>query len=523
MRKRGPGYDLIQKRHPEWSEYHVRWRWLLDSLEGGQRYREAIYGYDSQGLPIRNMVRHKREYPAPGTDPMPLPYSGEEWPAGMPAQSQNGSVGPATDDDYELRRSRTPVPTFLAEAVETHLSRIYAREVMRNGPDNLRDWWNDVNGCGLNIDQWMVETIAPLLLCLGQVDVIMDRPRKPSGDCVTTNADCVRLGLDRCIAGYILPENMVWWRLDETCRFYAECLVAESIEIDMTVVPVFRHWTATHSTLYDTSGHILESVDHQFGRVPIERLFLARKARTRHVGQSRYEGIAERQREYYNRDSELILSDTTQAHPLMQGPEDLIQADGSIPIGPGWLLPKKKNNSGSTISYEGFEVVSFNKEGAESIRKNKSDIREDVDRDSALVRSVDRVGQVQSGIAKAIDLHDGNNRLAKLAKALARAERALAKLASTVLNEGHEASVDYDLKQVQIEYPSEFDLLTSTELADATRGFQLIVADAGRLPNTERLLLSRLLRLCMPGLSDDQYRASDTEIQNYLETKRPKS
>ena len=27
----------------------------------------------------------------------------------------------ATDDDYELRRARTPVPGFLAEVVETHL------------------------------------------------------------------------------------------------------------------------------------------------------------------------------------------------------------------------------------------------------------------------------------------------------------------------------------------------------------------------------------------------------------------
>lgn len=517
MQKRGPGYDLIQKRHPEWTEHNVRWRWLLDSLEGGQRYRDAIYGYDTQGLPVRNLIRHKREYPAPGSDPVSIPLTVDD--SLSPAYLQNHSVGPATDDDYELRRARTPVPTFLAETVETHLSRIFAREVMREGPDVLRQWWNDVNGCGLSIDQWMVETVAPLLLCLGQVDVIMDRPRPPADACVETNADCVRLGLDQCIASYILPENMVWWRLDETCRVYEECLVAESIEIEGAIIPVLRHWTAKLSTLYDTSGHILESVEHAFGRVPIERLFLARKARTRNIGQSRYEGIAERQREYYNRDSELILSDTTQAHPLMQGPEDLIQADGSIPIGPGWLLPKKKNNNGTTISYEGFEVVSFNKEGADSIRKNKADIRDDVDRDSALVRSVDRAGQVQSGIAKAIDLHDGNNRLAKLAKALARAERVLARLALTVLHEGDPTSVALDLQQVQVNYPSEFDLLTSTELADATRGFQRIVAESGRLPTTERLLLSRLLRLCMPGLADDQYLTCDEEIRNYLETK----
>ena len=185
MKKKGPGYDLIQKRHPEWQEYHLRWRWLLDSLEGGQRYRNAVYGYDAQGLPIRNLIRHKREYPAPGTDPVPIPFTGDSWP-----QTSSGSnVAASTDDDYELRRARTPVPTFLAETVETHLSRIFAREVVRTGPEMLRQWWSDINGCGVNMDQWMVETIAPLLLCLGQVDVIMDRPRAPSGEPVETNAD----------------------------------------------------------------------------------------------------------------------------------------------------------------------------------------------------------------------------------------------------------------------------------------------------------------------------------------------
>src|SRR5262249_40426201 len=158
-----------------------------------------------------------------------------------------------------------------------------------------------------------------------------------------------------------------------------------------------------------------------------------RKFRCRHIGQSRYEGVAERQREYYNRDSELILSDTTQAHPLLQGPEDFVQADGTIPVGPSWLLPKKKNTQGGATTYEGFDVVMFRKDGADSIRKNKSDLRDDVDRDSALVKPTGRDGVAQSGLSKVMDHTDGNNRLAKIAKVLARAEFVIAELATTVL------------------------------------------------------------------------------------------
>jgi len=67
--------------------------------------------------------------------------------------------------------------------------------------------------------------------------------------------------------------------------------------------------------------------EHGFGRPPVTRLFDRKKHRSAHLGKSRHERAAEVQREYYNRDSELILSDTTQAHPVVQGPEDFLVGD----------------------------------------------------------------------------------------------------------------------------------------------------------------------------------------------------
>ncbi len=490
---------------------------MLDSLEGGERYRQAVYGYDNRGLPVRNLIRHKREYPDPRDGALAIsggfvgPVPGSPWATTW--QNQDPATL-ASDDDYELRRARTPVPTFVAESIETHLSRIYAREVKRTGPPGLFQWWSNVDGSGATIDEWMSETVAPLLLVMGQLDLYMDHPPAPAGEPIETRADLQRLGLDRCVASYILPENMLWWKLDPSGQRYLECLVLEHHEDDDGPPIRYRYWTVDESTLFDPDGEILAVHGNPFGVVPIVRIFDRRKPRCRNIGQSRYESIAERQREYYNRDSELILSDTTQAHPLLQGPEDFVQADGTIPIGPSWLLPKKKNTQGGSATYEGFDVVDFPKDGADSIRKNKADIRDDVDRDSALVKPSGQSGVAQSGLSKMMDHADGNNRLAKIAKVLARAERVAAELALHVLGDAP-PSAD-EANAVQITYPAEFDLYTASDVAGAAGDFQALAADAGTLPVTESHMLSRLMRLCLPGLSDSQYADCDDEIAKYL-------
>ena len=135
----------------------------MDSLEGGDRYRNAVYGPDRRGLPCRNLFRHKREYP----DPQQFPKSTRGSPGSLgtvDAQSQDVGYGPypgmlgadpaatAMDDDYELRRAGHPVPEFVAEAVEIHLAKVYDQEVARDGPADLMAWWKDVDGCGTPID-----------------------------------------------------------------------------------------------------------------------------------------------------------------------------------------------------------------------------------------------------------------------------------------------------------------------------------------------------------------------------------
>jgi len=505
-----PGKRITDRRHPEWAAHHQRWRWLLDSYEGGDRYRYATYGNDSRGLPIRNLVRHKREYPQDQAADAGTLFR-EHGP--------NPAVA-ATDDDYTLRLARTPVPTFVAEAAGDNVSAIYAREVERTGPAELEAWWEDVDGRGTPIDRWMEETVAPLLYTLGCLDVLIDHPAAPKGEVIATKADAQRLGVTRAVARAVYPEDVVWWRLDPATGGYLEAMVREWHPSDADEDQLeerLRHWTATESVLYGVRGDKVSETPHGFGRVPMVRVFDKRRPRCEHVGLSRLEGTAERQREYYNRDSELILSDTTQAHPLLQGPEDYVQPDGTVPVGPGWLLPKKKSMTGGSVEYEGFEVVEFGKGGAESIRQNKQDLRDQVDREAKLAKPAgstavggEGAGVVaQSGLSKSYDHAARARLLASLAQTFAEAEKRAARLALVVLTDSPEPETD----GVEITYPALFDVMDPAELATGLGQLQRVVEGAGALPKTEADLIGQLVRALMPGRTDDVYAACDREIE----------
>jgi hypothetical protein len=546
------GRLIVQRRHVDWLEHQVRWRWLLDSFEGGDRYRNAVYGPDRRGLPTRNMFRHKREYPDPQM--YPNVYQGVAGILGsVNAQTEDAGYGPypgmlgadpgatAQDDDYEYRRSRTPVPEFVAEAIEIHLAKVYDQEVSRHGPDDLKAWWRDVDGRGTPIDDWMRETIAPLLLVLGCIDVCLDHPKAPPGETVATRADELRLGLDRCIASYILPENMVWWRNDSAGR-YIECLVreymdpSERVDYDKSgnaIAPEdpgnigeawrrnyvrYRLWRPDESILFSYDGDmILERVPHPFGRVPIIRLVDLPRHRTPHIGKSRYEAIAEYQREYYNRDSELILSDTLQAHPFLSGAEDFCKSDNTLSVGPGYILPMKKNPESG--SYQGWEFVSPPKDPAESLRRNKADIVEMKDRRACLMKPAGSAGSTvsQSGISKQLDAVNGHKLLSSIAKSIAKAERQLAEYAAMVL--GNAPITREEREQIRVVYPARFELFAATELIENLTKLQVTLKCAGEAPNTEREILQAIMRQTLLGLTDAEYDELDAEIELMVKTK----
>jgi hypothetical protein len=555
------GKEIVDRRHIDFLEHQISFRWLLDSYEGGDRYRNAVYGPDRKGLPCRNLFRHPREYPDPQA--FPTVYggfagglaatSGEALPTGLgPLPGQLGAYPGATaaDDAFECRRARTPVPAWVSSAVRTHLSKVYSKPVERTGNAKLTDWWKDVDGKGTPIDAWMKEVVAPLLEVLGCLPICLDHPAAPPGAKVETRADELDLGLDKCVASYILPQNLVWWRTDSAGR-YVECLVREyadpsdRVDIDAKGNIIdpnaadkenkiaanwrqsyerFRWWTPGESILLNFQGDkILDRRPHPYGRPPIIMLKDQIKHRTPTIGQSRQWITAELMREFYNKNSELILSDTLQAHALLSGPEDFCKADNTLSIGPGYVLPKKKNPESG--AYEGWEYVNPPKEGAQSLRLNKADLRDEADRENCLIKpagSTQGSGAgsggstvAQSGLSKQMDAQTGHDLCVELATTMAKAERQLAEFAMLVL-EGRPPT-PAELEELSIVYSKVFDLQSADQLMGGLSKMQTAAASAGNMPETEGAIVKTGIRQILPGRQDSEYEGYDEEVDQHME------
>jgi hypothetical protein len=164
---------LIDRRHPEYSEYVDITRWILDTLEGGDAYRDAQYGNDDYGQPRYNLLRHKREYP--GLAGSLTDEFGERLPF-QPSYTEIQDNNKSIEMDFEIRRQRTPVPSFLATFMEKQLSKIYKRSIKREGPDLLMQWIDNIDGRETSLEEWMREEVAPLLSSLGMIDLAFYHP-----------------------------------------------------------------------------------------------------------------------------------------------------------------------------------------------------------------------------------------------------------------------------------------------------------------------------------------------------------
>lgn len=539
--RRSDAQQLIKRRHPEWEEHWRSWRRLADGLEGGDRFRFADYTIAPDADAVSGRVVGPFAAATPwraGQASGPVAVGSADPATGLIAPFSFGQavernliphaaeMGPDGIDLYLLRLARTPPPTDLRRVTESHLSKVFARDVRREGPKELADWWEDVDGAGTAIRSWMEDEVGPLLLALGQIDLCVDHPEPPAGlaDRIKTKRDLIDLGLTGAVASVILPENVLWWELDHRRR-YREVLTLDRPDGGAGVF--FLHWHAKGVDCYTPEGQPVpsRSREYGYGAPPIRRVFDRRKTRCRNVGQSRYAGINDLQIAAYNVASERELANVLQAHPQLQGPDEVLR-DGTVPMGPGNVLPMKalKDNQGRTSGYQPWLFLDPPQGAHAALRESIQDYDERIDRNAALAKPAGYSSGPtvsQSGVSKAFDQQDGNALLARVSEVLERAERVAAELALAALSD--KPSSPDRLASVVVEYPKTFDLWTAGDVADSLQAVQTGASQAGALPLTEAALLKRLVCVSLVGVEEEEIKRYQAEIDEFFAARAAES
>jgi hypothetical protein len=303
---------------------------------------------------------------------------------------------------------------------------------------------------------------------------------------------------------------MVWWELDARTKRYDECLVYERLP-DGEVC--YRHWTASDCTAYDHHGNALPelSFGHPYGRVPIVRVFDERKSRTGNTGQSRYEVMAELQKAIYNSRSELILGDVNGSHPTLMMPEELIQRDGKIRVGPTGVIVMPLDGTGRHVESKYLDVP---KGSQAAVREHIGDYSDEALADAEMLKPAGTtLGATvsQSGVSKAFDVQRGNDYLSEVSETLAEAERLAAEFALVVLFDGNPSEAD--LASVKVQYPREFALSSTAEIAATIYAIQQGASGMGAMPEVEKELIGRLVVAGLPGIDDDRKEALLDEVR----------
>lgn len=375
---------FIDSRHPYYDEFYDRWRFYLNSYEGGRDYLEGGY-----------LFRHFRE----------------------------------DEPDYQDRAMRSYYYNFCRTVIDTYISQIYQQTtaIYRNS-GGIREYdrfLSNVDGKGNGIDLFMQEQAAPAAQIFGHVHILIDKPpmtRRPM-----TRADEEALNLLPYLT-LIYPENLLDYRLDSKGDFiWARTReIAPSPDGPFASMPSeprmqYRTWTRTNWYLHNDNGSLIASGAHNLGRVPIVTVVNVHSKKYPRCGVSALADIAPINRSIYNWCS---LNDEF----LYRQCFNIL----AIPQVPGSKVKKLGTMSALTFPYDAAKTPFYiypPVEPGEYLLRNINDAIMQIYRIAVLgMHELEPTRQVQSGVAKAYDFQRANQNMVKKARNLEQAEIAVGEL-----------------------------------------------------------------------------------------------
>ena len=434
---------FTDSRHEFHRAFLNRWRFYLDSYEGGQDYLEAGY-----------LFRHFRE----------------------------------NELDYRDRLMRSYYYNFCKTVVDAYIAQIFHQSngIFRDdgGTRDYARFLSDIDGKGSDIQSFMREQVAPAAQIFGHVHVLVDRPvmdRQP-----VSRAEENALSI-RPYCAVIYPESLVDFRLDGNGGFlWARILesgpdAADPFDIeDNGTRSRYRTWTADAWFLHDADGELISSGEHRLGRVPLITVFNVESRKYLRFGVSALGDIAPINRSIYNWCS---LNDEF----LYRQCFNIL----AIPQSPGGKVRKIGTTSALTFPYDAAKTPFYlypPVEPGKYLLENINDAIEQIYRIAVLgMNEIRSARQVESELSKAYDFHRANQHMLKKARNLEKAEVEIGVIWGLWENRpGFSPTV---------EYPREFNIVSLAE--QLKTDFELIQADISDTftKTLKKRVVSRALKL----------------------------
>lgn len=425
---------------------------------------------------------------------------------------------------YRHRQELARYENFASVIIDTLADHQYLKEVHRSvqSPSKtvenhpLMDWWDDVDGFGQSMDDWL-RHYQPLANVYGHIFVVMDRMIEGNPTVTSVTGNALRSTMTRpprslanqgrpVLRAYVPPDVPDW--LTTNIHQLTTIKVIEPVDrtsLTEAVQPAQLNYLIVDKkniTRFDNYGKQTETHPHGFGMLPVIIFYGRRRARIPILGRSLLRD-PKVFKDHYNLVSELREILRSQTFSML-----------NIQLGDKETVTEARNRLGD---HAGTDALVFTKGPATFIAPPDGPVTAYAQHLEALEKNIYRIAgipwssdkrQAEAVGSMQMKAQDLNRTLAKNANEAERFEYQAAKLWFAFTNGA--AKADQALKDAEliIRHPTEFnteDLMTA--LTEA-----LTALSVGLGPTATTLIKGNLVPLLLKNIPNDETDQIEKEI-----------
>lgn len=416
---------------------------------------------------------------------------------------------------YDQRRRLSRYENFTASIIDLTVDYQYLMPVKRSVDEGvtsmLSEWWEDVDGMGSSIDDWLKQHQV-LTNVYGHLFVVMDRlPPVTSAQNSTPQGQKTRpvtlAQLGRPVLRRYMPPDALDWlapRHKLSAVKFVEPLERQSLLdpfLPETEQAYFL-WDAQEWRLFDTNGSLVRKSAHLVGELPVAVWYAKRRAKYPIVGRSLIRD-GSLPHDHFQLISEVRELYRAQTFSMMQ-----------ILLAENETVQEARQRLGD---HAGTDSLIFSRGGASFIAPDGGPAADYAAHIESVERKMFRLCNLpydndsrdaESGESRRRKAADLNALLSSLADNAEQLDHWIARMFYQSMEGGLRGRERYEASKVQIKHPDMFDVVDMIALATDLK----TVIDVGVGPTATKLLRIQLAHSALPDLMDEDKKTIEDEL-----------